>query len=145
MKINVAIRKGRIVPLDQDAFEKIANLQEGDYFQVDLKNLDKRTDKQNRSLWLWCENIAQRLNDNNLPIKEVIEMEVDWNKDTAKAILFNRMMKATCNKTTSTKLVKTDINKIIDGLVQVFANHGLVLPPFPNKEDFEEIKNNKKD
>lgn len=140
MKINIAIRKGRIVPLDEDAFEKIATLQEGNYYQTDLKNLDKRTEKQNRSLWLWCSNIAKCLNDNNMPINKMIEMKVEWNKDSVKAILFNSIMEATCNKKTSTKLVKTDINKIIDGLVQVFGNYGLVLPPFPNKEDFEEIK-----
>lgn len=143
MKINLGLRKGRLVPLDEDAYNKIQSLQEGDYYQIDLKNLDKRTDKQNRSLWLWCSNIAKSLNDNNMPISKMLEMKVEWNKDSVKAILFNPIMEATCNKKSTTKLVKEDLNKIIDGLVQVFANYGLVLPIFPNKEDFEENKNKK--
>jgi len=135
MKISFIKKVGRLIPYSEEDREKIDKFQDGATYQVDIKNLDIRTLKQNASTHLWCTQIAKTLNDSNMYISDTIKTEVNWSMETVKEILFKPIVKALYNKNSTTKLSRNEFEKIIDTLTLIFGNKGVVLPPFPNKED----------
>lgn len=135
MKINFIKHNGRLLPYAEEDREKVDKFTDGAVYVVDIKNLDIRSLKQNSSIHLWCGQIAKTLNDNNMYITDTIKTEVEWSMTTAKEILFKPVVKALYSKDSTTKLNRDEFEKIIDTLVNIFANKGIVLPPFPNKED----------
>ncbi len=62
MKINFIKHKGRLIPYDDEARQKIDEFKDGAIYVVDINNSDKRTLQQNRALWLWFTQIANKLN-----------------------------------------------------------------------------------
>ena len=145
MKINFIKHKGRLIPYDDEARQKIDEFKDGAIYVVDINNSDKRSLQQNKSQWLWLTQISQCLNDNNMYISETIKSEVEWSKDSVKTLIFDTVMKALYNKDSSTKLNKDEYNKLIDTIVNIFAKKGVVIPDFPNREDLESIKYIKKE
>ncbi len=132
MKIDFKIDNGQLIPYSEEDKNSLSSLKNGVY-QVDIKNMDMRTIKQNSSLWKWCELIAITLNDNNMFISETIKTEVEWNKNSVKSFLFDSVVKSLYDKDSSTKLQKDEFDKIIDTMVYIFAKKGVVLPEFPTK------------
>lgn len=132
MKINFIKHKGRLIPYDDEARQKVDEFKDGAIYVVDINNSDKRSLQQNKSQWLWLKQIAKCLNDNNMYISETIKSEVEWNKDSVKTLIFDTVMKALYNKDSSTKLNKNEYEKIIDTITNIFANRGIVLPEFPS-------------
>lgn len=102
-------------------------------YSVDMKNLDSRTVAQNRAYWVWCTMIAETLNDNGLYLNDILKMETMWNKDNIHANIMLPVMKNTFNKTSSTKLEKTDYEQVIDVVTKAFAQKGIEIPNFPEK------------
>ena len=131
MKISLQIKNGYITPLD---IEKIKSLKDGVY-EAKINNMDLRTLNQNRALWLWCEMIATTLNENNLDIKKVLKIDVPWNRDTVKVVIFNTVMEAYYKKKSSTQLEIKEFDKIIDVIINNFGTkYGVVIPNFPHRE-----------
>jgi predicted regulator of amino acid metabolism with ACT domain len=121
--IEIEIKDGFIIP-------QKTTLKDGIYI-VNPKNQDLRTIAQNRALWKWLSEIANKLNNENLYITNIIKSEVEWNKDSVKNIIFDPVMKALYNKKSSTELQKKDFDLIIDNIVNIFAKKGIEIPEFP--------------
>jgi hypothetical protein len=121
--LEIEIKDGFIVP-------QKTTLKDGIYV-VNPKNQDLRTIAQNRALWKWLSEIANKLNNENLYITNIIKSEVEWNKDSVKNIIFDPVMKALYNKKSSTELQKKDFDLIIDNIVNIFAKKGIEIPEFP--------------
>lgn len=134
MKINFIKKDGRLIPYSEKDRELIDKFKDGSVYVVDVKNTSIRTLQQNKSIHLWCSQIATALNANNMYIKDTIKTEVSWSMDTVKEILFKPIVKALYNKDSTTKLDKNEFEKIIDTLTLIFANRGVTLPAFPNRD-----------
>lgn len=134
MKINLRLRNGRLTPADEEARELLDTFQDADYVQIDIKNMDKRTVLQNSSLHLWCKQIADHLNKEDLTITDVIKAETQWNMNTVKENVFKPVVKSLYGKDSTTKLNRNEFEKIIDTMVLAFASKGIVIPDFPNRD-----------
>jgi len=137
MKINLIKRNGKLIPYAEEDREKVDKFADGAVYVVDIKNTDIRTLTQNRSIHLWCTQIAKTLNDNNMNISGTIKSDVAWSMTTVKEIIFKPIVKALYNKDSTTKLDKKDFEKIIDNIILIFANKGVSLPDFPNRDSLE--------
>ena len=126
-----------LIPYSEEDREKQNKFTEGAVYVVDIKNMDIRTLQQNKSTHLWCEQIAKTLNDNNMNISGTIKSDVAWSMTTVKEIIFKPIVKALYNKDSTTKLNKNEFEKIIDNIILIFANKGVSLPDFPNRESLE--------
>lgn len=133
MNITFEKRGNMLIPYDKEEIEKLNKLKDGIY-QVKLSNMDLRTLTQNRSQWLWLSHIAHNLNSNNMYISKTIKAEVNWNKDSVKALIFDPIVNALYQKKSSTELKKDEYEKIIDTITYIFANKGISIPEFPNRE-----------
>lgn len=132
--INVVIINNQIVPHSEDDLKKIQSLNKNAIYGLDFKEFNTRTITQNRSQWLWLTHIAHTLNSNNMYISKTIKAEVNWNKDSVKALIFDPIINALYQKKSSTELKKDEYEKIIDTITGIFANKGVVIPPFPNRD-----------
>lgn len=133
MNITLKLENGCFIPYDKLEKDKLDKLKNGIY-EVKLSNMDLRSLAQNRSQWLWLTHIAHTLNSNNMYISKTIKAEVNWNRDSVKALIFDPIINALYQKKSSTELKKDEYEKIIDTITGIFANKGVVIPPFPNRD-----------
>lgn len=104
MKITLRIHNGNLVPANKKEREKIDSFADGAFYQVDIKNMDKRTLVQNSSIHLWCKQIAEKLNKENFFIQDVIKINTEWNTIKVKALLFKPVVMSLYTKDSTTKL-----------------------------------------
>lgn len=145
MKINFIKHKGRLIPYDDEARQKIDEFKDGCIYVIDINNSDKRTLQQNRALWLWFTQISNKLNKDSFVIQDVIKLNTKWSSEKIKELIFKPVIKSLYNKESSTKLNKDEFELIIDTIIRYMAMKGIEIPDFPNREDLEKITLNKKD
>ncbi|KAB2883455.1 MAG: hypothetical protein F9K38_05840 [Pseudorhodoplanes sp.] len=97
-----------------------------------------RTEQQNKAIHLYCQHIADALNDAGLNIEQVLKnftLELDWNKDSVKEILWRTAQKRLTGKHSTTELSKhEDITKVYEALNRFLAKLGVEHIPFPSHE-----------
>lgn len=142
MEIHFVKHKGNLVPFDDKERSKLDELKDGVSYVVKINNSNLRSLKQNRSIHLWCEKIAQALNKENFFIQDVIKMNTKWDMLKVKEMLFKPVVKSIYTKDSTIKLNKDEFERIIDTLCLYMSQKGVVLPEFPNRERLEEITNN---
>ena len=81
-----------------------------------------RTPRQNNSLHLYLELVAEALNDAGYSIQEVLKnftMELDWSKESVKEILWRTAQKKMLGKKSTTELRKQeDIDKVFEAMTR---------------------------
>ena len=96
----------------------------------------KRTPIQNNSLHRYCELVATALNDAGLNIEEVLQhftMELDWDKNTVKDIIWRTAQKRMLRKISTTELNKhEDITRVWEACNRFLAKLGVESIPFPH-------------
>lgn len=131
MKIEVKVEGEVLQPQFLDGFK------DGTY-EIDIKSMSTRTTSQNSSQWLWLQQIANRLNDINVPTTQILRADIKWNKEKVKYMFFDPIMEASYGKKSTTKLNKDEYELIILTLIKAFGQRGITLPAFPslgNKKD----------
>ena len=96
--------------------------------------VQKRTDKQLRSIWLYCGLVAQELNAAGLDIKLLIEqdLEVSWTKELIMDIYWRTIQK-TLFDIESTKDLKTNqVSEVYEELNRHISKFGLSVQ-FPDR------------
>ena len=139
MKINFIKHKGRLIPYDDEARQKINEFKDGCIYVVDINNSDKRTLQQNKSTHLWCSQIADYLNKEKFFIQDVIKLNTKWDMLKVKEMIFKPVVKSLYTKDSTTKLNKDEFELIIDTIIRYMAMKGIEIPDFPNREDLEKI------
>ena len=94
-----------------------------------------RTKQQNNALHLYCRNLAEALNDAGFDMKKTIKQEVDipWSKDAVREHLWRPIMTAVTDKTSTTKLTRSEVTEIYDVINRHMAQkHGIVVQ-FPSE------------
>jgi len=64
-------------------FKQMPGFKNGRY-EVEIKNLDTRTIKQNSALYLWLTQISNRLNNENIPTTQILKADVTWTMEKGK-------------------------------------------------------------
>lgn len=83
----------------------------------------KRTVQQNKALHKFCEEVANELNSQGITVQKFLDhtVELDWNKDTVKNLIWKPIQKALTDKGSTTELDK--VNDI--GLIWEHINRHL--------------------
>jgi hypothetical protein len=100
---------------------------------ITIDENNQRSIAQNSAFWKWADMLAKFFNHHGLYVEKIIKMETEWNKDTVKANIFNKVI-SSLGKKSSTELTKKEIDLFIDVVTKSFAYKGIEIPPFPSKD-----------
>ena len=136
MKINLIKRNGRLIPYADDDISKLDKFDDGAIYIVDIKNGDVRTLKQNNALHLWAELIAKELNSKNVLMGGIFKETIEWKMELVKIHIVKATIKKIYDLNSTTKLTRSQVDGMIDYVVNAFIGSDVIVPPFPNKEIF---------
>jgi len=112
------------------------------------KDKEIRTIKQNRSLHLFCDLLANELNMAGLDMKTVLKPEVDipWTKTTVKEYIWRPIQIALTTKQSTTEIDTTEPSVIWEVINRhIGEKFGVEIPPFPSEEQTKAFINSFKD
>lgn len=93
-----------------------------------------RTDQQNRALHLWFQLVADELNNAGYTVQLVLQqkMDLDWDKNSVKELLWRSAQKALLKKRSTTELSKQeDIDRVFEHLNRHLGEKFEIHVPFP--------------
>ena len=106
-------------------------------------NKKQRTLQQNRALHLWFELVAQALNEGGFNVQLVLKqkMDIDWNKELIKELLWRPAQKVILHKNSTTELLKQkDIDEVFDHLNRHLGEKFWIHIPFPSEAQVNSAK-----
>jgi hypothetical protein len=139
--VRFKVINGTLIAGDEEALKAIASIP--DHGDIDLVVSKKqRTKRQNNSLHLYLEMLADALNERGLDMKKVLKEEVDipWNKDLAKEFLWTPLQLAVLGVESTTKPDTTGYSKVYDVLNRHIAEKFGVRVLWPSYLDIAEAK-----
>ncbi len=98
------------------------------------KTTRERTQDQNSALHLWFELVARDLNEGGFTVQVVLKQKIDldWNKELVKELLWRPAQEALIKKKSTTKLDKVgEIDTVFDHLNRHFGEKFGLHIPFP--------------
>ena len=122
-----------LVPSSENDMAMLNKFIDAEY-ELDFKNMNSRTAAQSRALHLWCTQIANVLNNNNMYMTGVFGNDIEWTMDLVKSQIIKATIKKVFNINSTTKLMRKEIDQLIDFVTIAFARKGVEIPPFPSKE-----------
>lgn len=103
-------------------------------YEVDLKNMDMRSNTQNRAMHKYFSLLADELNKGGLSVEKTIKVDTAWTGESIKELIWKPIQNAVLNKKSTTKLTKDEVSKVYDTLNYALSTkYGLYIA-FPNKE-----------
>lgn len=142
MKINLRKEGICFYPHSDTDVEAIKNYSDAIYC-IDLKKMDSRTLSQNRATFLWATQIAYILNKNKLYMKGIFNNDIEWTKELIHTQVIKGTIKQIFGIDSTTKLTKKQVDSMIDYVTIAFQSKGIEIPPFPNREAWEEKQKGK--
>ena len=137
MKITIKKMGNVATPSSEADIEKWEKFSDAEYV-VDMKNFDSRTSAQNRAMHLWCKQLAEILNKNELYMTGVFGNNIDWTMELVKTQIVKSTIKAVFNIDSTTELKKKEVDAMIDYVNLAFLKKGVNIPPFPSRELWED-------
>lgn len=140
MKITLKKERGSLLPYSDEDYEELQKLSDAVYV-VDIKNLDMRTVQQNKAIHLWCSQIAEVLNKNNLYMTGIFSNDIMWSMELVKEQIIKNMIKLLFKIDSTTKLKRKEIDILIDHITYIFGDKkGITIPKFPSSELWDDSK-----
>lgn len=104
--------------------------------------MEKRTDKQNRSLHLLFKLLAEELNESGLDMRKTLKpgVEIPWTGDSVKEFLWRPIQEAQLNKKSTTELTTKEIDAVFDTITRHIGEKFGIFVPFPS---IDEVLNEK--
>lgn len=125
-----------------EAITKLASIEPNGEYEIEIKKLPKtRTSKMNRALHLYCDNVANELNEQGQTVRMVLEkseIEREWGRDTVKALLWKPIQKAVHGKESTAECTTSEYKKPYKYLAHYLATYFGITLPFPNIKDKED-------
>lgn len=142
--MKIALKKIGDILVPEDEYNKdlLSKLSDATY-EIDIKNMDMRTLQQNKALHLWCKQIADVLNGANLYMTGVFGNEIEWTMELVKTQIVKATIKKVFEISSTTKLLRKEIDQVVDFITIAFGRKGVGIPEFPNKRLWEEEKKDK--
>lgn len=100
-------------------------------------NRKQRTSQQNKSLHKFCELLAEALNEAGYEMKAVLavkQVDIPWNKDRVKDVLWKPLQEAMTGKESTTELNTVDPSEIYEVLNRHISQNFGVHVPWPSEE-----------
>jgi hypothetical protein len=106
------------------------------YLRVDLKTGKQRTLTQNRCLHLYCQQLADALNEAGLDFRQTIKdgVEVPWSDALAKEYLWRPIQRAVTGKESTTKPERAEYSQIYDVLNRHISGKFGIYCPWPSND-----------
>jgi len=140
MKITLKKERWSLLPYSDEDAEQLATLSDAVY-QIDIRNMDMRTVKQNAAIHLWCSQISDVLNANNLYMTGIFQNDIMWTMELVKGQIIKGLIKQIFNIDSTTKLKRKELDALIDYITAIFGEKkGIKIPEFPNKKLWDEIQ-----
>lgn len=101
----------------------------------------RRTTHQNAALHLYCEHLAEALNDAGFEMKAVLEaksVDVPWNKSSVKEVLWRPIMQAMTGKDSTTDMNTVDPSEVYEVLNRHIAENFHISVPWPSEESMDD-------
>jgi hypothetical protein len=112
------------------------------YKLIPTKIGKRRTSQQNNALHLWFSWVARELNEAGYSVKVVLskKLEVDWNTELVKEILWRTAQRSITSKKSTTELNKMEeIDLIYNHLNRHLGEKFGIYVPFPDAKELEKI------
>ena len=96
-----------------------------------------RTDQQNKAIHLYCERLADALNDAGYEIKKVMAVktaDVPWTKESVKELLWRPLQEAAVDKHSTTSLEVSEVDRVYSILDRHISSNFGVHVEFPHKD-----------
>lgn len=90
---------------------------------------------QNNALWLYLSMLSQELNDAGLDMKQVVKVDIEWNKDNAMEYLWRPIQKSLFQETSTRKLNKSQVSEVYEHLNRLTAQKWGISIPFPSDDN----------
>jgi hypothetical protein len=140
MKITLKKERGALLPYSDEDYELLQKLSDAVYV-IEIKNIDMRTVQQNKAIHLWCSQIADVLNKNNLYMTGIFSNDIEWSMNLVKEQIIKNMIKLLFKIDSTTKLKRKEIDVLVDHIVYIFGEKkGIAIPRFPSRELWDDIK-----
>jgi len=101
-------------------------------YEVIEKRTDKRTIVQNRSLHLYCKQVAEALNNRDLGVTAVLKPELKFSMLTVKEQLWKPILAALRGKESTTQMGTQEINDVYDVMNKALSQKFSIHVPFPS-------------
>jgi len=98
----------------------------------------KRTEKQNNSIHLYCERLAEALNDAGFSFNDqkVIKVEVSFTKENVKESIWRNVQTALYpDKHSTTDLEKMEVSEVYENISRFIGERAGVYVPFPSEDE----------
>lgn len=96
------------------------------------KNQKQRTLSQNNSMWLYLAQLSQELNEAGFDMKQVIKVDINWDKDMACRYLWKPILKVKFNKISTTEQTKIEVSEVYEILNRLISEKFGIHIPFPS-------------
>ncbi len=103
-------------------------------YEVELKNMDMRSNTQNRSLHLYFSLLAAELNKGGLTVEKTIKVDTAWTGESIKELIWKPIQNAVLNKKSTTKLTKDEVSKVYDTLNYALSTKYGLYVAFPSQD-----------
>lgn len=133
MKIVFKVEMGQLIPFSTNDKESLAKLKDRVY-EVDIKNMDMRTIKQNSAMHKYFAMLSSKLNEGGLSIAKTLKVDIEWTPTSVKDLLWRPIQEAVLDKKSTTKLNKDEITKVYDVLNKALGEKFGFSLEFPTRE-----------
>ena len=117
-------------------FKQMDGFKDGIY-EIEIKNMDTRTVTQNRAYHLWLNMIANKLNKENITTQQILSPNIHWDMEKIKYVFTAPLIKVLFKVNSSSKMMKSDFDMLIQVMTKSFGERGVQLPPFPTIKEKE--------
>jgi len=92
-----------------------------------------RTPKQNSAYWVFQKQVANQMRSQGITMKDIVEVfEVEPTDKSLHEFIFKRILENKFNKTSTTKMTRTEMNECLDNYMYILANLGVEID-FPDE------------
>ncbi len=114
--------------------DDVMTILEDGVWEATKKRMDNRTVQQNRAIHLYCKQVAEALNENDLPVVAVLKPEINFSMLTVKEQLYKPILAALRGKESTTQINTNEMNDVYDVMNKALSEkHGLHIA-FPSVE-----------
>ena len=107
-----------------------AKYEENGYLEIEYRTAKSRTQKQNRSLHVWCRQAAEILRDSGIDTKQFFKegYEVPFTTEIVKNNIWRPIQKAVTDKDSSRELTTSEVTAVYDQINLLLAEKGIHVP-----------------
>lgn len=92
-----------------------------------------RTPKQNSAYWVFQKQVANQMRSQGITMKDIVEVfEVEPTDKSLHEFIFKKILETKYNKTSTTKMTRTEMNECLDNYMYILANLGVEID-FPDE------------